>query len=132
MAQEDKELLLKDLCAKLPYGVKINVNGEEDTLLELGVDTGWINASYDIEEVKPYLRPMSSMTEEEREEWADLFMQPIYELEQYTDEKEAQDIAPILYGKSHSLSTDWLNKKMFDYHGLIPMGLAIEASEGMY
>ena len=58
---------------------------------------------------------MSSMTEEEREEWADLFMQPIYELEQYTDEKEAQNMASILYGKSHSTSIDWLNKKMFDY-----------------
>lgn len=116
MTRENKELLLKDLCARLPYGVKINVNGEEDTLLELGVDTGWVNASYDIEEVKPYLRPMSSMTEEEKTEY--------------------RNIAPGIewnYGIKFPTTNkiDWLNERHFDYRGLIERGLALEAPEGM-
>ena len=112
MKQEDKELLLKDLCARLPYGVKINVNGEEDTLLELGVDTGWVNASYDIDDVKPHLRPMSSMTEEE-----------LKEFHNYTN------VDPISW---LHCAIDWLNAHHFDYRGLIEKGLALEAPEDMY
>ena len=115
MKQEDKELLLKDLCARLPYGVKINVNGEEDTLLELGVDTGWVNASYDIDDVKPYLRPMSSMTEEEKEEYEVLV-----------------DCSDYTYFNTSDKVIDWLNAHHFDYRGLIEKGLALEAEEGMY
>jgi hypothetical protein len=118
MTKEDKELLLKDLSARLPYGVKINVNGEEDTLLELGVDTGWVNASYDIDDVKPYLRPPSSMTEEERNEYKYL----------------------VAFSGNHNGSvnlTDWLNEKMFAYRtingkDMFELGLALEAPEGMY
>jgi hypothetical protein len=109
MTQEEKELLLKDLSERLPYGVKINVNGEEDTLLELGVDTGWVNASYDIDDVKPYLRPLSSMTEEEE----------IYYNTIYTTLK--------FYKKE-----DWLNAHHFDYRELIEKGIALEAPDGMY
>lgn len=109
MTQEEKELLLKDLCARLPYEVKININGEEDTLLELGVDTGWVNASYDIEDVKPYLRPMSSMTEEEFNEYESIKG----------------------WKKEYEL-IDWLNAHHFDYRGLIERGLALEALDGMY
>ena len=106
MKQEDKELLLKDLCARLPYGVKINVNGEEDTLLELGVDTGWVNASYDIEEVKPYLRLMSSMTEEERED-----------LSHYENPVQR---------------TDFYYSHHIDCRFMIEKGLALEAPENIY
>lgn len=116
MEQNLKELLLKDLCARLPYEVKINVNGEEDTLLELGVDTGWVNASYDIEDVKLYLRTMSSMTKEERAERIAL----LWELEGHIDED-------VTYKYQ-----DWLNVHHFDYRGLIEKGLALEAKEGMY
>lgn len=86
MTQEEKELLLKDLCARLPYGVLIEVdylcndewqskyptNKDVNTLKtidlneELVVTNGY--SSYNIEEIKPYLRPMSSMTEEEFQE----------------------------------------------------------------
>ena len=110
MTQEEKQLLLKDLCARLPYGAKINVDGEEDILLELGVNSGWINASYDVEDVKPYLRPMSSMTEEEKKESGEL------------------------YKKNTGMwdDLDWLNAHHFDYRGLIEKGLALEAPKGMY
>ena len=141
MTQEDKEILLKDLCAKLPYGVLCDRLGKPKRLLgvhptkkfPLEFDNGeYMPSDYGLEDIKPYLRPMSSMTDEEREEWADLFMKPICDLEQYTNKKEAQDMAPLLYAKSHNLSIDWLNKKMFDHRNLIPMGLALEATEGMY
>lgn len=143
MTQEDKEeLLLKDLSARLPYHPIIF--GKHDIACNEGplggitssgimfITGGGTHCHYFFKEVKPYLRPMSSMTEEEREEWADLFMKPICELEQYVVEKEAQDIAPVLYGKSHSISIDWLNSRHFDYRNLIEKGLALEAPEGMY
>jgi len=109
MTQEDKDLLLRDLSARLPYKVKINVNGEEDILLELGVDTGWVNASYNIDDVKPYLRSMVDMTEEERHTFDT--MTRGYTIHQQT----------ALF--------DWLNAHHFDYRGLIEIGLAIEVTE---
>lgn len=75
----DKELLIKDLCARLPYGVKLNftiedlVNnafaGFDDNLTSIDKTFGLINDRYSIESVKPYLFPMSSMTEEQIEEF---------------------------------------------------------------
>lgn len=127
MTQEEKQLLLKDLCARLPYGVIINspsnifypANREDvklDSVFEIDgnfhatEDSGW-----PIEECKPYLRPMESMTEEEKVEYN------IIKCSICPD--EADDYAGFV---------DWLNKKMFDYRGLIPMGLALPATEGMY
>ncbi|MBP5722092.1 MAG: hypothetical protein J6X18_00710 [Bacteroidales bacterium] len=127
MTQEEKQLLLKDLCTRLPYGVLIEVdylcneewqskyptNKDVDTLKtidlneELVVTNGY--SSYDIEEIKPYLRPMSSMTEEE--EW------------KYNYIKE---------NHTNWEAYDYLNSIHIDYRGLIPMGLAIEAPKGMY
>ena len=114
MTKEDKELLLKDLCARLPYGVKMNVHhyyeDNDDGIITL--DVFWL---YDIQigskwEIKPYLRPMSSMTEEE---W-----------------KEYLNLAPFTNGWFAVM--DWLNARHFDYRGLIEKGLALEAPEGMY
>ena len=130
MTQEDKELLLRDLSARLPYGVKINVNGEEDTLLELGVDTGWINASYDIEDVKPYLRSLSSMTEEEK----------IDILQSLNIHGDIDNEGNLLLGVECDIITlkvckkylGELNKRMFDVCHMVEKGLALEAPEGMY
>ena len=107
MTQEDKELLLKDLCARLPYGVKIHkVLYEATTLNERDIEA--FRKGID-DMLIPYLRPMSSMTEEEE----------IYYNTVYTRLK--------FYEKE-----DWLNAHHFDYRGLIEKGLAIEALEGMY
>lgn len=122
MSQEDKELLLKDLCARLPYRVKINVNGEEDTLLELGIDSGWVNASYDIDDVKPYLRSMSSMTEEEKNEYFNIIKNSI----DFYNCPKSEDVCFLI------IPIDWLNKHHFDYRGLIEKGLALKAPEDMY
>ena len=123
MRQEDKELLLKDLCARLPYGVKIQVPYEDgsgyfdETVWEVNNEgpfyvNGW---GIEYEYVKPYLFPLSSMTEEQKKEY------------QYITERWMND--PVY---SISDSIDWLNKNHFDYRGLIEKGLALEAPEEMY
>ena len=143
MKQQDKELLLKDLCARLPYGVIIQEYNEEygyaDNALntigigyffiyEACIEGTWINH---IENVKPYLRPMSSMTEEEKDELRQ---------EHIKDEKLfAECITKAANGDSSMrgkvvphFAVDWCNKNHFDYRGLIEKGLALVAPEGMY
>ena len=113
MTPKEKQLLLKDLCARLPYGVKINHQGYIQELTVIVLE----DIIYSGHEVKPYLRPMGSMTEEEKIEW---------------DAEYAYNSHTYPYEEYLARMLDWLNKKMFDYRGLIPMGLAIEAPEGMY
>lgn len=156
MTPQEKELLLKDLCGRLPYGVKVyntsfaepqihtlfgRVSDDEFLMLETYKSVGGedyrrvtddVHYTGYLESIKPYLRPMSSMTDEEREEWADLFNLELDKLNEIDDENKAEELAPYYFGKSHQVSIDWLNKKGFDYRGLIPMGLALEAPEGMY
>lgn len=126
MVQENKELLLKDLSCRIPYGVIVNVNGISNVkltsvswYLEVGVDDG-STYLYPISEIKPYLFPMSSMTEEQKEEY-----RKACELDTEILSKHPMDGTPFpaLY-----YSQDWLNKNHFDYRGLIPIGLAIDAT----
>ena len=117
MTQENKGLSLIDLCARLPYGVIVIVNGNNERVDEINPFEGIITCgfqSFNVEECKPYLRPMSSMTEEEKEEY----------------HKLCDNYYGIYFDSVESI--DWLNKNMFDYRGLIEKGLAIEAPEGMY
>ena len=118
MTQEYKELLLKDLCARLPYGVKIELTWwvmDEGTYINATLEPDHIeqllNNEDRITEIKPYLFPLSSMTEEQKKEY------------QYITER-------WMYDASYSISDsiDWLNKNHFDYRGLIPVGLAIDAT----
>lgn len=139
MRREDKELLLKDLSARLPYGVKCKVNyiinnettyGEDveseciDTIKKISFDTCSVYTELlgyesDIEDIKPYLRPLSSMTEEEEKEYINI------------DNRSYS--CPMVYAHiPASDRIDWLNAHHFDYHGLIERGLALEAPEGMY
>ena len=131
MTQEEKELLTKDLCARLPYGV-ICKRGDYIEKLE-GVhpsrvysiyteDEDKLNMCHHIEDIKPYLRPMSSMTDEERDEFRKTGGVMSYSPQHDTWAISA--FAPEAY--------DWLNKNKFDYRGLIPMGLALEAPKDMY
>ena len=118
MTQEDKELLLKDLCARLPYNVICQVEFKEGgkynskVMLLSGIFTDKAyfttkGGSIYSNEYKPYLFPLSSMTEEQEKEWL------------YTLSSDYH----ITYD-----TVDWLNKNHFDYRGLIPMGLAIDAT----
>lgn len=125
MKQKDKELLLKDLTARLPFEVKahaenVDLNG---TISGLSLNSVFLLELHDwwnIEFIKPYLRPMSSMTEEE----CNKFFRIVEDMSRCGER-----------GYSYVLSIkqqDWLNKYHFDYHGLIPKGLALEAPEDMY
>ena len=136
MAQEEKQLLLKDLCARLPYGVMVRVE-VNDVFITPTDEVATINTISMLDypqkfRITPYLRPMSSMTEEEREELSD------YLCEKVMPNKIGITIPPNpTQGKGIPFiwmgdCLDWLNKKGFDYRGLIPMGLALEAPEGMY
>lgn len=151
MKQEEKELLLIDLCARLPYGVEVNYKENEydirhwkidslhtPTYSESGIliDTdyeGWISFTeykgcgmstgsrpLHIEKNLPFLRPMSSMTKEEKKEYKHL-------INRYASSNP----------ESATNLIDWLNEKMFDYREkdgktMIELGLALPAPEGMY
>lgn len=154
MNKEDKQLLLKDLCARLPYGVEVHLDTSE-----YGELIGILDAVYPSEErivvdklnkpiasldvrcggfllnectVKPYLRPMSSMTEKERNEWADKFNLAMDNLSSIIDEKEAEEASPYLFAECHSTSIDWLLSHHFDFRVLIEKWIALEAPEDMY
>lgn len=121
MTQKDKELLLKDLCARLPYEVKVQVfnYGVEsvETLYQIDLD-GYISTVEGDElkySYKPYLFPMSSMTEEQEIEYDATFATIVYE--------DGRKDSAMTYK-----TFDWLNENHFDYHGLISMGLAIDAT----
>ena len=135
MEKSLRELLLKDLCARLPYGVQCKYNrifpigwevsdpSTDGTLQSIEIETsGTVNVKIDgrlhgLSDFKPYLRSMESMTLEEYDELMDIPNIALYE-----------DGKTITNGRE----VDWLNKKMFDYRGLIPMRLALPATEGMY
>ena len=119
--------MLKDLCARLPYGVKCQIDYDNEEYTDLGIerycDDRIVSVCVETEEIglyeasayfypgeiKPYLRPMSSMSDEEKDEYDRLVM-----------------------CNASWVVDDWLNKKGFDYRGLIHMGLALEAPEDMY
>ena len=129
MTQEDKDLLLKDLCARLPYGVKVYA-GEDLAMTLKQIDYKGFCESWENEDFKchsrwmfPYLRPLSSMTEEEENEWNGLNIDPLLEA---VGERHTRIEDLMLRTKSQYNPVDWLNAHHFDYRGLIPMGLAIE------
>lgn len=133
MTTEDKELLLKDLCARLPYGVKVQttyINPQTKERKDIGTDvlsTVEISMLIDgYEEHKPYLFPLSSMTRKQREEFVKF---ADYEPRLEDCGKHQELYYYDLVGHENNLypnsdAIDWLNKNHFDYRGLIPMDLA--------
>jgi ligand-binding SRPBCC domain-containing protein len=125
MTQEDKQLLLVDLCARLPYGVKVQHQHQDyldeiQTIERITREYGIIETESVlgfVDDFKPYLRPMSSMTEAEKEE--------------YRNECNKVLSMPFKINGPYPI-VDWLNAHHFDHRGLIEKGLAIEAPEGMY
>ena len=128
-----KELLLKDLCARLPYETRVRyiyafagavgISGYSDEgILSYDnlQDFSQTNVGYEkrrVDNILPYLRPMSSMTEEEKD---------YYDSITYTEDETH------FKGVWCNTVVDWLNTHYFDYRGLIEMGLAVEAPAGMY
>ena len=143
MKQEDEELLLQDLCARLPYNPMVEYKDKNYNVLgitheRLVLCKPFMSHTLDehplVKEVKPYLLPLSSMTEEQMEELEEL-------CDMYTPDDDYRPYAylgiKVLYKhvlddgykfgfKSYVI--DWFNKNHFDYRGLIEKGLAIDAT----
>lgn len=124
MTREDRQLLFTDLCARLPYGVKVEVKNYRCNGEVRNVEIETLNVEHltsPIERYRPYLRPMSSMTEEEYDE---MFQQLYSAQEEFFRNCSNTDTI----GKTITYDLvryDWLNKNMFDFRGLIPKGLGI-------
>lgn len=145
---EDKDLLLKDLCARLPYGVKVkfkvnevianekkfiyNVDGEYSYITDgksyFTLDIIKMLSNNYLDEIKPYLFPLSSMTKEQKIE---CFKGTPLGIDKYGDVAVKDDF----YGNSHYIDLeiyleviDWLNKNHFDYRNLINKNLAIDCT----
>ena len=128
MTNEEKQLLFKVLCAMLPYGIiiyRLNDNSVHRFMSNAAENMDMLSHFLEYsenDEFKPYLRPMSSMTEEEKKEFLELSDCMI----------DDWMIKPETCCYFMNKLTDWLNEHHFDYRGLIEMGLALEAPEGMY
>ena len=139
MTRDEKDLLLQDLCARLPYGVKFKwcdnfhtddyytfIGINEELIIGRDVNQNGCLFFWGQDKIKPYLRPMSSMTEEEK-----------FELKQ-EHVKDQQLFAEVIVVLNNTemrgkviphFAADWCDKNMFDYRGLIDKGLAIEVTE---
>ena len=139
---KEEAILLKDLCARVPYHPKGHVvnacNGAEcDEWLTCATFTMFTNVTNNC---RLYLRPMSSMTEEEKEELLIYVLDNKEDCKQFKINDEGaiesidNNIFQWVYFDSDTTSryVDWLNKNHFDYRGLIPKELALEATENMY
>jgi hypothetical protein len=141
MTKEDKELLLKDLCARLSYGVKVAIEYskgkytniydlkeiDNDATSELRRQVAVWNygiyssvISYPLRDCRPYLRSMSSMTDKEREKYQKF----IFPCPDYNGK-----VTIGVYHRDLYKAQDWLNTHHFDFRGLIPKGLAIEVTK---
>ena len=129
MTNDEKQLLFKDLCARLPYGFTVhrysdnrNITFEKNELDEFSHFLEYSEG----EEFKPYLRPMSSMTEEEKKEFDEFVC--------VDEEAWNGDSIQGFINQAEIMSDgiDYLLAHHFDFRGLIEKGLALEAPEGMY
>lgn len=147
MTPENKELLLKDLCCRLPYGVKAYVKNwsKLDRKYYKGVYTVEsihpslnnilvysercsveVIVGYDDYEIKPYLFPLSSMTEAQQEEFDRIYADDMQVVA--NNLKNRLDGKPYETNLGHYRHIDWLNANHFDYRGLTEKGLAIDAT----
>ena len=152
MTQEHKELIIKDICSRLPYGLIIDFNGIITTLHDIKVfqlydgdtikdyicliDIFGDDDYIDVENIKPYLFPMSSMTEEQTKEYYsfadDVTIKPkpgrfgikIHCIKLGISDNPHEEVWDYI----NLDALDWLNKNHFDYRGLIEKGLAIDAT----
>ena len=136
MKQEEKDLLLKDLCARLLYHPIIHINDPDVIDYDNYLYPDYLEKmmSYSIK-LKPYLRPMTSMTEEEKRELEHISEEYFGKAldKQFQDSLSSNiNEGEVLEYIASSVIVDWLNAHYFDYRGLIEKGLAIEAPEGMY
>lgn len=163
MTQEEKGLLFKDLCARIPYGTIIayNVYGKlQISRFCVSVYEFMFDGDFELEHCKPYLRPMSSMTEEEVKDLVKVQIgkyssssdyHNIISIDRISMQQDRHSWSAWLHYKTESgyyrqtcfivgwvnwettlSEIDWLNSNHFDYRGLIEKGLALEAPKDMY
>lgn len=131
MKQEDKDLLLKDLCARLPYRVKYRCTDIKNvwrlkTIFTRSDNSVFCDGCNALELCRPYLFPLSSMTEEQKEEYG-----KCYDIDLANSAKNLYnrlDGKDTINGYPMYNHIDWCNKNHFDYRDLIPMGLAIDCT----
>lgn len=130
LSPEEKELIFKDLCSRVPYNPTVKVKGEKEPKqlekrIRWMITFGRAKSLEDcLEGLTVYLRPMSSMTEEEKSEF-----------DKIRDSVEARFINAVGKGGYTLAFTDlddWLLAHHFDFRGLIPRDLALKAENGMY
>ena len=134
MIKEQKDLLFQDLCARLPYGIKVKYFSSKEFFtytiqsinpiydqLYLWSKTACFNP-VSIRKIKPYLFPLSSMTDEQKKEYYNLCF------EEEREEIEFGERVTKVYYHNTIESIDWLNKNYFDYRNLIEKRLAIDCT----
>ncbi len=136
MKAEDKKLLWKEFCARIPYGIRYNYDdciGCDYVARTLDAVAQSVD-EFPIWDCKLYLRPLSSMTEEEKRQLGSELSVSIKE-EDCGRHTEYYGYTLVYHEGEWYVpfeAIDWLNKKHFDYRGLIEMGLAKAAPDGMY
>ena len=147
MTQEEKQLLLVDLCARTPYSQIVNINGEIKKLI--AISNTFIHFSdptdddlegicdLDYCDIKPYLYPVSSMTEDELNECVEQSGIRDVECPNWRSLPKEKHFEARLNHSANMFLVDsrtiqWLNAHHFDYHRLIESGLALEATKDMY
>ena len=155
MTQEDKELLLKELCARLPYGVKIELTNKgyhHENIAKRGdktidtlkgftgkyftihhdnpLDWDWADNEIEVEDIKPYLFPMSSITEEKVYEFFCKFVENDIPFDDFvTDYWNTNSLNKVLTSIDDVKRVmDWFNENHVDYRRLIDKGSAVDAT----
>ena len=151
MKQEDKILLVKDLCSRLPYGVRVchiasefsgvlhdisvlhmyegNSDSDKyDSIVDYVADIDFFGDGYpyEIEEFKPYLFPIASISSEQLKEVSEILGKDVEVFDNYLNIVEhTRDTFSYL---ELDALFDWFNKNHFDYRNLIEKGLAIDCT----
>ena len=136
MKQDNKELLLRDLCARLPYGVKCYKMTFKPELAEEVIcmlKNGSHNCVqlgtflYRLEHIKPYLFPLSSMTEEQKNQLKEIWDADMNKALDYAISGE-EGLSDLFQLSAAKKVINWFIKNHFDFQGLIPKKLAIDAT----
>ena len=138
MVQKDKDLLLKDICARLPYGVKVEsvfINPDTKEHKSCGIEvfdaTSMLMIRDGLGEFKPYLFPISSMSEEQKYDFYCRFIENDCDFDDFNEFYLDNGMWHKLFTSFDDIEAiiDWFHKNHIDYRGLIPMGLANDATE---